>query len=507
MLSYSEVLLHRVTSYVILGATVLGGFRHLFVALMSGRIGDVRRIVSWIGPPPKESDAVKMEPLPGGWRLFSWEHSYFSGKVRAYMRYKSEMCGLKYEDVLATPEIIHRVLKPVTGSRAVPQVMDPDGRIIQDSSEIIDAIERAVPDRAVLPPASSPRQRLTCLLIELLADEWLLVPAYWYRWMHGRDEKTANPVPGKHQPNHARSNEQNWGAFFNPTGTGAERRASARLFFDTVMYTGGAGTGVYNLGVTDRTHQAWTDSTHRFLALFEKHFNTHDYVLGGKPSLADFALIGPLYAHLYRDAATGYWLRTKYPLVSEWVERTANVGSLNARTYSQKLYHLDGGKVVSRPANTDGAEWLPNDEIPATITEVLRLFFAECWPVLESTVSVLRRYIGSPAHSPGDVLPGGSFGAEHPDQRSGGPLTHDFVIGGIKERRMVLPYHVWMLQRVDELCVQPLHRQPAAKKAVTAMLRGVGGSSLLNLSPSLEGCRVQKTGGVIRSVKQPAPKL
>ena len=32
-----------------------------------------------------------------------------------------------------------------------------------------------------------PRQRITCQLIELLGDEWLLVPAYHYRWAYGGD--------------------------------------------------------------------------------------------------------------------------------------------------------------------------------------------------------------------------------------------------------------------------------------------------------------------------------
>ena len=46
------------------------------------------------------------------YRLFSWEHSYFSGKVRAYLRYKQRMGGLKpgFEDILATNELGERTL-------------------------------------------------------------------------------------------------------------------------------------------------------------------------------------------------------------------------------------------------------------------------------------------------------------------------------------------------------------------------------------------------------------
>jgi glutathione S-transferase len=34
------------------------------------------------------------------------------------------------------------------------------------------------------------------------------------------------------------------------------------------------------------------------LQLLERHFHRCDYVLGGRPSLADLGLLGPLYAHL-----------------------------------------------------------------------------------------------------------------------------------------------------------------------------------------------------------------
>ena len=46
------------------------------------------------------------------YRLFSWEHSYFSGKVRAYLRFKQRQraLGPGYEDILATPDLIQGLL-------------------------------------------------------------------------------------------------------------------------------------------------------------------------------------------------------------------------------------------------------------------------------------------------------------------------------------------------------------------------------------------------------------
>ena len=95
------------------------------------------------------------------YRLFSWEHSYFSGKVRAYLRHKDRASALGegFEDILATPELIQGLLTPRSGSGAVPQLQAPDGTWIQDSSEIIDYCEAAHPDCPVVPDAIQEEMR------------------------------------------------------------------------------------------------------------------------------------------------------------------------------------------------------------------------------------------------------------------------------------------------------------------------------------------------------------
>ena len=97
------------------------------------------------------------------YRLFSWEHSYFSGKARAYLRWKQHhgALGPGFEDVLATPELALGLLIPKSGTPAVPQLEAPDGTWVQDTSEIIDFVEAAHPEPPVVPDAAtSPRQCL-----------------------------------------------------------------------------------------------------------------------------------------------------------------------------------------------------------------------------------------------------------------------------------------------------------------------------------------------------------
>lgn len=148
------------------------------------------------------------------YRLFSWEHSYFSGKARAHLRYKERMrdLGEGYEDILATPELTEGLLKPATGSIAIPQLQTSDGSWIQDSSDIIDFIEASHTKVPVIPSAAeAPLQALVSYLVELLGDEWMVVPAFWERWHYS--------LPGV-EPNHAHYNAMQWGSMFAAAAPG-----------------------------------------------------------------------------------------------------------------------------------------------------------------------------------------------------------------------------------------------------------------------------------------------
>ena len=440
------------------------------------------------------------------YRLFSWEHSYFSGKARAYLRWKHHhgALGPGFEDVLATPELALGLLIPKSGTPAVPQLEAPDGTWVQDTSEIIDFVETAHPDPPVAPdPATSPRQCLAAYLIELLADEWVLVPAFWQRWYYSEDGR---------EPSHRAFNEQQWGAVLAAGMPGAMRRAAGAGFFESAFGIStsrsdpkGTYAGLVHLGVNEKTEPAWQASQHRLLQRLEAHFGAHDYVFGGQPSLADFGLLAPLYAHLYRDAVPGFALRIWFPLVAEWVERTNAEGALNARWYGQKLYSLDpgSGALVGRPATSDGGAWLPDDAIPDTLRPVLAIFFEEMWPVLRDAAAVLTAYIASDAHQPGGELPGKSFTAT-PEflalQTGDGPLTHEFRIGGVSGRRMVIPYQIWMLGRIERV-LAACTADAAGRAAVEALLAEFeGGRELLELDRLLAGCRIRKEGGRLFSV-------
>ena len=306
-------------------------------------------------------------------------------------------------------------------------------------------------------------------------------------------------------------NEQQWGAVLAAGAPGEARRAAGARFFETAFGISdtranpkGVYAGLVHLGCDAVTERAWQASQHHLLGLLETHFGVHDFVLGGRPSLADYGLLAPLYAHLYRDAVSGFALRTHFPLVCEWVERTNGEGALNARMYGQKLYGLDdSGRLVPRIASTDGGEWLPEDTIPETLAPVLAVFFDEMWPVLRSSAETLTRYVASSAHETGGELPGKTFTATpgfEALQTGEGPLTHAFEIRGVQSRRMVVPYQIWMLQRVERALADCV-----ATKSGRAAIEGLlsehrDGRELLDLETLLHGCRVEKRGARLYSV-------
>jgi glutathione S-transferase len=443
---------------------------------------------------------------PKGYRLFSWELSYFSAKSRAYLRWKERMGGLPggFEDILATNDLMVSLLLPATGTMAVPQLQTPTGRFVQDSSEIIDEVEAAHPTPPVVPAAASaPRQALTSWLIELLADEWMLPLGFWERWRH-----TLPDV----EPNHARYNALQWGSSDANATNAEERLAAGETLFELLFGLSQARTkpvavyaGARDLGVTPKTEAAWDLSMVRMLDILNTHFGKHDFCLGGQPTLADFALMAPLYPHLYRDPVPGFFLRSEFPFLADWVDRTNGTNALGARTYDQKVYALDAdGELIGRPATSDGGNLLADDAVPETLLPLLGVFFEEMWPVLESAMRTLTAFIASDAHRLGSEVPGKSFTATpgfDELQTGSGALTHEFQLGGVQGRRMVVPYQIWMLGRLLPV-LDECRASAKGRAAIESLLAPFPGSErFLELERALRGCRLRKEGGLLYSVE------
>lgn len=226
--------------------------------------------------------------------LYGAPMSLYTGKARAYLLYKN----LNYKEVLASLKIYKSVIVPNTGVRFMPVVKTPEGEYLQDTAHIIDSLEQRHPERSITP--TSPKQQLVSYLFETWADEWLVIPAMHYRW---------------NKPNFPFI-YQEFGKIVTPNMPGFIRGFLGKKV--AAKFKG----FVPLLGITQKSIPAieeWYEQ--HVLPLLDKHFAEHKYLLGSKPCLGDFALIGPLFAHLYRDPVPGALMKKNAPNLVKWVQR------------------------------------------------------------------------------------------------------------------------------------------------------------------------------------------
>jgi glutathione S-transferase len=119
------------------------------------------------------------------YRFYASEISYFSGKVRPFFRYKA----IPFEEIAPSPQVYREVIIARTGLAFIPVVITPDDRALQDTSEILDELERRFPEPPVYPP--TPVQRIVAYLLEVYADEFGVLPAMHYRWSFPESEAKA----------------------------------------------------------------------------------------------------------------------------------------------------------------------------------------------------------------------------------------------------------------------------------------------------------------------------
>lgn len=347
--------------------------------------------------------------MTASYQLYGAPLSLYTGKARAYLRFKQ----IPFNEVFSSRRVYQNTIEPNTGVRFIPVVETPSGEFIQDTSAIIERLESDFPARSVTP--QTPKQKLVSAIIEMWGDEWLLIPAMHYRWNHDNFPFIYEEFGKIALPNMPR---------FIRRFVGKKLGAKFKGF-------------VPLLGITSNTIPAiehWYEN--EVLPQLDAHFAEHDYLLGSRPCVGDFGLMGPLYAHLYRDPAPGKIMRRIAPNVAKWVERMNQ----------------------SAP---DLGQWLSDDAIPESLMALLRRQFEEFWPVQIDTLVRNEQWIKDNPNS--KQLP-----------RMVG--EHNFYIGGVTEQRAVRSFSQWKLQRVLEI-YDAFSAQE--KASVAPLLTSLGGHEYL----------------------------
>ena len=275
--------------------------------------------------------------------LYGAEVSYFTGKARAYLDWR----GADYEEKPATQEVYKTLILPNVGWPVIPVATMPDGTVVQDTADIMQAVEAR---ESASPPAwpAGPLQRFVSELLHLYGDEWLVIPAMHYRWNYNED----------------------WA--YGEFGALSAPQLSPQEQYELGRKNGARFKGALPiLGVSDATIPGIEKRYKRFLAEFSAHLGEHPYLLGAHPSLADFAFYGPLYAHLYRDPESGKLMQRLAPEVWDWVERMRAGGQ------------------------TPGGDLIGSDAIPATLEPILARQMREQLPAIERTEKLFADWAAS----------------------------------------------------------------------------------------------------------------
>jgi glutathione S-transferase len=317
--------------------------------------------------------------------LHGWKLSYFTAKVRAYMRYKQ----FDFEDrEMGAYDLMVRVPKK-TGASVMPVVQTKSGQWLQDTTEIIALLDSHHPS----PPISTatPVQEIASMLLEIWADEFWIPSAMHYRWSY----------------------PENYGLFEHDAGKALAPYAPRILKRKLVAYVAGKLKGYLpGVGVTPSQTDLIEQWTNQNLDQLEAHFEQLPYLLGSQPTIADFALVGPLQAHLNRDPASKRMLMDSRPNIQAWATRVCE------------------GERAASP--------LSSEQAPAeTLAPLLQGLFNELIPQCLAIAEKANAFVSEHQKQSGDGLP-----------RSIGEITFPTLDGEFT--RLGNPYTLWMLQRVKQ---------------------------------------------------------
>ena len=352
------------------------------------------------------------------YRLYGASHSLYTGKARCYLRNQ----GLPYIEVPTWhPDFANRIL-PQIGRGIIPVLETPDGAVIQDTIDIIDHLEaQGVPWPAY---PQTPLQRIVAIIIEYYGGQAMLKHAMHYRWSYRAEQE----------------------AFLRCAFT----LGSGPKMAEQIM--GRMNSYLPRLGVNAESIPLIEASFLQLLDRLEQHFAEWPYLLGTQPSIADYGLIGPMFAHLGRDPVPLAIMQQRAPRVHRWVERMTAPG-LDVVEYAQAEPGFPAG-----------------DALPPTLIPVLEHIAEGIFPELTDKLAYLDAWVAELKPASGTPV------TEKPQIRQVGMVQTCFRGAPIEVG--VEPYLLYVLQRAsDTLRALPL----AERGAVQAQLAELGLADAVSL--------------------------
>lgn len=374
--------------------------------------------------------------------LYGSHASYHTAKTRAYLRKK----GLPFIERVPGHPRFREYVRPTSGNHRIPQLEAPDGTVVQDSAAIVNFLEQRHPEPSMRPPGA--RQQLVCRLLEVMIDVQYLRPAWHYRWNY-MDENYG--FVGRE-----------FGRSFRPTGSDEEVEHYGRVIADRMEGYRGAIDG------GDDLHEVLEAIVDELWDLLEQHFINEPYLFGGRPSVADTVLQGPLYGHLARDPVPAMRMKQRAPRVFRYTE------------------HMNTPEIAQPELADVPEDFAAGDAVADAALLLLRQSLADQLPVLLESARLYEEWVSEPARQ--DAAPG-TAAVEGVDE----PVIARFdgTLRGARAPAMVQLHTLWLLQNVRDW-YEDLAEQDRAN--CEALARDVGAIELMDLRPSR---RLSRTGSLI----------
>ena len=366
------------------------------------------------------------------WRLYGTPSSLYTAKARSYLVKQ----GVPFESCAAGEAHFRNEIVPRIRRWIIPVIEHNDGTLVQDGSDIIAHFEAKGPTRYPAYP-KTPRHALIGQIFELFGGEGLLRPAMHYRWNFDEFNRDFLSV--------------DFPLSLAPAGAPPELKAG---IFD--MASSRMRAAMASFGVSPETIPTVEAAYAEFLQLFEAHLDGSPYLLGGRPTIGDYGLIAPLYAHLGRDPYPATIMKRTAYRVWRWTER-------------MNFPAQDAGEYGRQPE-----ELFPADAVPATLKALLRFIAEDYLPEVRAYVAFANEWL---AERPD--LAAGTSGFDRPQERRMGEV--EFVWRGHSIRVGVLPYRLYLLQKLQDVADQA---SPADRADMQALLEETGLSDLLTLHTS-----------------------
>ena len=345
-------------------------------------------------------------------RLYAITHSLYSGRARSYL-IKHQ---IPFQELSTGHESFKAEVLPKGKLATIPTLVTPEGEVIRDGAAIIEHFE-ATNGRPSQP--RGPRQRIISALFDVIGTDGLLRPAMHYRWNFPED----NLAFVRYH-------------FLHSQRDTPERAEKTEAVMDRMRYA------AMIFGVTEHSQGVVESLYLDYLDALNGHFEQYPYLLGWRPSVGDFGLIAPMYAHLGRDPHPAKLMQQRAVSVHRWVERMNRADQDVPEFFNA------------------GTEFIDDDEVPESLMAVLRVLAEDFVPETLAAAESINGWLAENKPETGAPAVGRLAQARG---------TATFSLRGQTIEALAQPHRFYLLQRVQDDYASLSETEKAAVDAVLSI--------------------------------------